>query len=155
MAAVIHIVKPQHVKVFGKYTAMQIQSYLESQMIPGITRVYAVLDTYIDASFKSQTLVKRDETAGRRKRVSSTIPLPKRTHQHQLLTTDAELVLSNIDLSNVSPCHHEEADTRMMLHLCHAVQQGHTNAYIRTVDSDDVVLATNLFGNMDLSELWI
>ena len=45
----------------------------------------------------------------------------------------------------------------MMLHVCHAVQQCHTKAYLRTVDSDVVVLAINLrvFGNMGLSELWI
>ena len=53
----------------------------------------------------------------------------------------------------MSPCH--EADTLVMLPLCHAAQQGHTKAYLRTVDSDNVVLAINLFGYMVLSELWI
>jgi len=43
----------------------------------------------------------------------------------------------------------------MMLHLRHAAKQGHTKAYLRTVDSDVVVLAINLFQELGLSELWI
>ena len=75
----------------------------------------------------------------------------------QLLTTKADFVLSNqpADLTAVSPCKQEEADTRMMLHLPHAAEQGHTKAYLRTVDSDMVVLAINLFHALGLSELWI
>ena len=71
MAAVIHIVKPLRVKVFGEYTYMQIGPYLESHMAPETTRVDAVWDTYIDASLKSHTRVKRGETTGQRKRISS------------------------------------------------------------------------------------
>ena len=54
----------------------------------------------------------------------------------------------------MSQCH-QEANTRMMLHLCHAAKQGRTKAYLRTVNCDVVVLAINLFGNMGLGELWI
>lgn len=59
-----------------------------------------------------------------------------------LITTKADLVLSNkaTDLTALSPCQQEEADTRMMLHLHHAAAQGHQKAYMRTVDSDVVVL---------------
>jgi len=56
--------------------------------------------------------------------------------RYHLLTTKAELVLSNqpTNLTTLSPCHQEEADTWMMLHLHHAAEQGHTKAYLRTVD---------------------
>ena len=76
--------------------------------------------------------------------------------QYLLLTTKANIVLSNkpTDLSDLSPCPQEEADTRMMLHLCHAADQGHTKAYLRTVDSDVVVLSI-FFHSLGLSELWI
>lgn len=44
----------------------------------------------------------------------------------------------------------------MMSHLHHAAQQGHTKAYLRTVDSDVVVvLAISLFQELGLFELWI
>jgi len=48
------------------------------------------------------------------------------------------------DLTALSPCK-QEADTRMMLHLRRDAQQGHAKAYLRTVDSDIVVLAVNVF----------
>ena len=41
------------------------------------------------------------------------------------------------------------------LHLHHAAEQGHTKAYLRTVDSDVVVLAINLCHDIGVSELWI
>ena len=76
---------------------------------------------------------------------------------YHLFTTKADLVLSNrpADLTGLSPCLQEEADTRIMLHLNHAAKQGHTNAYIRTVDTDVVVIAISFFIQMNLSELWI
>ena len=74
-----------------------------------------------------------------------------------LLTTQADIVLSNkaTDITALSPCQQEEADTRMMLHLRHAAMQGHTKAYVRTVDSDVVVLTISIFQELGLSELWV
>ena len=56
---------------------------------------------------------------------------------------------------NVSPCGHEEADTRLLLHAKHAAHDDHTNILIRTVDSDVVVLALFAFHSIDVSELWV
>ena len=74
-----------------------------------------------------------------------------------LLTTYLETVLSNkdIDLTTLQPCNHPEADTRIILHLAHASKHGHTAAYVRTVDSDVVVLAIRYFSTFGLSELWV
>ena len=76
---------------------------------------------------------------------------------YHLLTTKADIVLSNkaADITALSPCQQEEADTRMVLHLRHAAMQGHTKAYVRTVDSDVVVLTINFFHELGLSELWV
>ena len=76
---------------------------------------------------------------------------------YHLLTTKADIVLSNkaTDITAVSPCQQEEADTRMMLHLRHAAMQGHTKAYVRTDDSDVVVLTISIFHKLGLSELWV
>ena len=66
-------------------------------------------------------------------------------------------MLSNkaTDITALSPCQQEEADTRMMLHLRHAAMLGYTKAYDRTVDSDVVVLIINIFHELGLSELWV
>ena len=42
-----------------------------------------------------------------------------------------------------------------MLHLMHAVSQSYTDAYVRTVDGDVVVLAIAFFDQLRLSKLWI
>ena len=41
----------------------------------------------------------------------------------------------------LSPCTHEEADTRMFLHAADAVQQGDRKILLRTVDTDVLLLA--------------
>ena len=74
-----------------------------------------------------------------------------------LLTTKHESVLSNkpCDMSSVQPCNHSEADTRIFLHLAHAVHQGHKVAYVRTVGSDVVVLAVRFFRTLGLEQCWV
>ena len=74
---------------------------------------------------------------------------------YDMIKADIVLSIKPTDLSDLSPCQQEEADTRMMLHLRHAVDQGRTKAYLRTVDSDVVVLAIHFFHDLGLSELCI
>ena len=74
-----------------------------------------------------------------------------------LLIIRFDILLSNknCDLTTLQSCNHSEADTRILLHLAHAVKQGHTRAYVRTVDSDVVVLTIRFFENLSLSELCV
>ena len=65
----------------------------------------------------------------------------------QLVITDSESILSKPPLhesDSLSPCNHEEADSRMLLHANHAALCGHLNILIRTVDTDVVVLAVSV-----------
>ena len=68
-----------------------------------------------------------------------------------LVCTYRNEVISNppTDVSTVSPCDHEEADTRILLHVAAAVEEGHNAVTIRTVDSDVVVIATSLFPRLN------
>ena len=52
------------------------------------------------------------------------------------------------------PCTHQEADRRIFLHLSRAAQQRHSKPFIRTVDSDVVIVAIGHFGSHGLMELW-
>ena len=54
---------------------------------------------------------------------------------------------SNVDISDIAPCNHEEADTRILLHCKHAAQCEFESVAIRTVDTDIVVLAVSFFLN--------
>ena len=53
-------------------------------------------------------------------------------------------------------CNHEEADTRIFLHIDDITKQGHTSVMIKTVDTDVVVLAVALFNEIpNIQQLFI
>jgi len=49
-------------------------------------------------------------------------------------------------------CSHEEADTRLLLHACDEVLQGHVSILI--LDTDVIVIATSCFDHIGVSELF-
>lgn len=64
---------------------------------------------------------------------------------------------AGIDLNALAPCTHEEADTRVFLHVAAATLAGHHKVIFRSNDSDVVVLGITTFvtlGNK-IEELWI
>lgn len=65
----------------------------------------------------------------------------------QVITTRGQDVRCTIprETTSLSLCTHEEADTRMLLHVADAVQQGDQNIVLRTVDTDVLVLAVAVF----------
>ena len=67
-------------------------------------------------------------------------------------TSDSQSVA---DFDTIMPCNHQEADSRIFLHISHAAQHGRSKAFIRTVDSDVVIIAVGHFGSLGVMELWI
>ena len=63
--------------------------------------------------------------------------------------------LADADLSNVVPCSHEEADTRLFLHASDAVRKGYKKLSLRTVDTDTVILAISTYSEINPDELWL
>ena len=43
------------------------------------------------------------------------------------------------------PCSHEEADSRMCLHVKDALEKGARKKFVRTVDTDVIVILTDTF----------
>lgn len=71
-----------------------------------------------------------------------------------VVVTISDSAISNdqvLDLSGISPCDHEEADTRLLLHVQHAK----ADAIIKTVDTDVVVIAISCFNDLQIGRLWI
>ena len=54
-------------------------------------------------------------------------------------------------MSDILPCDHEEADTRLFLHVQHA----RSKAIIKTVDTDVVIIAICCFKDLRIERLWI
>ena len=100
----------------------------------------------------------------RRQRVTGSAPLPKNWHEvlrvdenkaelfhflslhiakieadeKELIATDGQEVVCTSDQENqsqLSPCCHEKADTRIYVHCAHAASKGHNRIMIKIVDT--------------------
>ncbi|MES9882214.1 MAG: hypothetical protein ABW185_15180 [Sedimenticola sp.] len=180
--AIVHMVRPTRAKTFDEYASIHFVPFIKSHLGGQVTRVDIVWDVYLEQSLKGQT--QRRRGTGTRTRVTGKTPIPKKdwnqflknadnkeelfdilskavTDIHdgdkQVISTNKDTVLTNhqIDVSALKPCNHQEADTRMLLHLKHAASQGHRKAFLKTVDSDVVVLAITNFNRLSLDELWV
>lgn len=159
--------------VFGPYIARQLQS---------VKQVDLVWDVYKEGSLKKATRERRG--TGQRRQVTMSTRIPTdwkgflRNDENkdelflllasyvvsmdipcdkELYTTAGESVLSSknrMDLTSLAPCTHEEADTRLMVHVLDASLCGHRRIMIRTNDTDVVVLAASIV-NIPAEELWV
>ena len=55
-----------------------------------------------------------------------------------------------MDMEGLAPCSHEEADSRVMVHVADAANK-YNSITARTVDSNVVVFAVNAFGDLTAS----
>ena len=69
-----------------------------------------------------------------------------------------ESVLSSTnrtDMTILTSCTREEADTRLLLHVLDASLPGHRRVVIRTNDTDVVALAVSVVSTIPVEELWV
>jgi len=176
-AAIVNMLRPGLAKTFSEYATQVFLPYITSQ--PG-SRVDVVWDEYFTDSLKAETRLKRGKGVRRRVEPSSAIPgnwqeflriddnkvelfsylatcLSDTDTDKQIISTHHTDVLCTQprNVSDIAPCSHEEADTRILLHLKDAVTQGYTKVTIRTVDTDVVVLAVTAAPLLNITELWI
>ena len=161
---------PQIRKQMNEYSALQVD---------------IVFDTYKDQSLKGSTRVKRGKGIRRKVLDKSVAPTnwrsflrldQNKTELFRYLSTtiiqhgnrgdvimicaydDTCISGSNeLDLSNLTPCNHEEANARVFLHLKDMTKQGHRKMVIRTVDTDVLVLAVSVYEQLqeEMEELWV
>ena len=63
-----------------------------------------------------------------------------------------------ICLDGLSPCNHEEADSRIFTHVLHAAKQNMKSVLIKSSDTDVIVVAVSFFARLQdvgLEKLWI
>jgi len=76
-----------------------------------------------------------------------------------LCVTCGQVVLSIASSSPMSNCNQEEADTRVVVHLLHALQHEAKTVHVRTVDTDVVVVITEQFYDLletqSLTDIWV
>ena len=85
-----------------------------------------------------------------------TTMLPCEANKCILSTSDTVVLSSSVDATPaISPCTHEEADTRLILHASDCARQGIDNIILHTVDTGVTVLAISNFSRLKISRLWI
>ncbi|KAK3910837.1 Protein dachsous [Frankliniella fusca] len=180
--ALVHMLPPGRVRTFQEYADKVFCAFIARECSPSVKRVDVVWDTYSDTSLKSAARDKRGH--GDRFQVNSTTSIPHSwpnflrdsNNKKQLFsllakslqslfipgvevysTTDSDVVCSSsaADLSFISPCNHEEADSRMILHVADASRKGLKTCMIRTSDSDVLVLAVAYAKQIESQTLWV
>jgi hypothetical protein len=181
-AVIVNILKPGASSTFKEYADKVFLPYL-SRQLRCVKRLDIVWDEYLPDSLKATARSQRG--IGVRRRVQPDTRLPGNweaflrndenktelfgylaeqsvtiecRQDQQVLSTSGKTVLCSRqadDLSSISPCNHEEADTRLLLHAADAVQKGLKKVMIRTVDTDVVVLAVAVCHQIEVEELWI
>ena len=143
-----------------------------------MNRLDVVWDECITDSLKAETRTRRGKGIRRRVEPSNTIPgnwqeflrindnkmFSFLASSAAIIATDKQVIstchtgvlcIQSRYVAGLAPCTHEEADTRILLHLEDAVKQGYNKVSIRTVDTDVVVLAVASAQRLNITELWI
>ena len=180
-AVLVQMMPPKNVKTFGEYSKEFAQTIYKEIERSQLTRVDVTFDRYLAESLKSETRERRG--SGSRVLVTAATPICRnwrmflRVNENkdelfQLLASDLEELKSTakfivatvndksicnreLNMENLSPSNHEEADTRIFLHVKNAAEMNHQEISIRTVDTDVVVIAVSLFHELNVDKLWI
>ena len=182
-AVLVNILRPSSCKTFSDYASDVFVPYINRELQQAC-RVDIVWDQYFDNSLKAHTRESRVSGPSRRRRVEPSTPVPKNWQQflrvitnkielfkllsnelmmvpipagQELVITDGEGVHCNTarNAVNISPCNHEEADSRIMLHITDAAERGFNKILVRTVDTDVVVLAVATVQELGMIEIWV
>ena len=150
------------------------------KQLQNVQRLDVVWDEYVHGSLKAYTRSTR--VKGSRRHVESSNAVPKnwieflrnddnKTELFSFLSlkitnleTEGQIIVTHHkdvlcsqprNTTGLAPSTHEDADTRMFLHISDAVNHGYGRVMVRTVDSDVLVLAIAAVQQLSIDELWI
>ena len=182
-AAVVHFLPTTNITTLNEYASGVFFPHIMNQLETS-ERADVVWDTYITSSIKESAREKRGK--GIRRKVAGQNKLPgnwpdflRDTKNKQELFTflseniastawpDGKQVFNTSGIRVVGtershsmlPCNHEEADTRIMIHLLDALEHGASTCLVRTVDTDVVVILIGKFHAMvakyPTADIWV
>ncbi|CAH3181917.1 unnamed protein product [Porites evermanni] len=130
----------------------ELTECLEANTTRRTERVDIVWDEYVENSLKATT--RSDRGAGVRRRVAANNQLPRNWKEFLRVDENKRELFKFLAESTSSL----QADTRMLLHIQDALQQGHKKILLRTVDTDVLVLAVAFLQQVTEGEhldLWV
>ena len=156
-AAVVHLLDPRTAQTFSYYTDTVTMPYIDIQLkLHETQRIDLVSrDTYIHDSLATSTRKRREreygggcsakrtsQTTGRRLSVFLINEVMKKSHAIWVYVSDKDSVLCSHQeavtdyIIIISPCNHEEAEMRVIIHVFDSSRKGSQTLLIRTVDTD-------------------
>ena len=168
-AAIVHLLPVSNVTNFDEYADRIFVPHIVKQL-ENCIRVDVVWDKYISSSIKESTREKRG--TGIRRKVAGKTKLPGKwpdflrdsNNKQELFTflsdkiaakhfpEGKEVIVTSGDTAIIRganrtmlQCDHEEADTRLVIHLQDSLNNGCTNCLVRTVDTDVVIILVGMF----------
>ena len=182
--AFVHMNTPKMSSTYGEYFGTELTKKIRD-LSDDVIRIELVFDVYRQISVKRETRdsqgsgyrisVRPDTPIAKGTRGSSDF-LKNDKNKTELFSMLADIITENIRdsqtdivatkgiivVSNkndhrdeIEPCTHEEADTRMLLHVNDIDKKGLKKIILMTVDTDVVIIALQVFYSLDVDELWI
>ena len=168
-AAVVHFLPTNGITTFDDYAnSVFIPCIIKN--LECSTRVDVVWDTYITSSLKESVRERRGKGIRRKVAGQNKVPSNWRQFLHdstnkqelfnflsnrvsstdfpdgkQIFITSGTTVISRGTTHCMQLCGHEEADTRILVHLEDALANGSTTCLVRTVDTDVIVIIIGKF----------
>ncbi|KAJ8368254.1 hypothetical protein SKAU_G00082820 [Synaphobranchus kaupii] len=183
-AVLVQMLRPRSAVTIGQYFTDVFAPYILSWFKTN-DRIDVVWDVYSKTSLKSGTREQRGTGARRRVTLTTKVPgnwasflrvdlnkqelfmelakslalmaLPQGKELYTNMLEDCLSSPDGLDTNLLAPCTHEEADTRIFLHVAAATRAGHRQLIVRSSDSDVVVLAVATCEALGqrIDELWI
>ena len=174
----MNVHQPRTSKNFGEHYEREINQNI-SYTLGHASRVDLLFDVYRDIATKGATRggrgkgvrisVRNDTPIGKfedlmrvgdnKKELFNMIAdtIPSIQSNTLLIATKNEHVVSNKDInsSRLEMCNHEEADSRMFIHVYDGSINGYEKIKVVTVDTDVIVIAIGIYHNLSVSELWV
>ena len=182
-AVIVQMLVPKQVNTFDEYFENIFKPYILKQL-QTVVRLDVIWDVYRQDSLKGATRENSGTGIRRRVKLTTHIPgnwqsfLRVNENKTELFHLLAEQVTSikmdgkeiyctledqvlsspnftQDDKVRIEPCTHEEADTRIMLHVADAAEHGFKKIMVRTVDTDVVVILISHIQDILAQEVWI
>ena len=181
-SAFVNSVPPQTTKSFHEYAQVDVIPKIQ-RLSSKYSRTDIVFDIYKKSSLKAGTRKKRGK--GIRRRVKKCNKTPRNwssfmrdsnnktelfsfladeiaasTMENPVTVTKGEIVVSSheIPLGDITPCSHEEADSRIFVHAKNLAEQGFESIIVKANDTDVVAIAVSVMTSLEemgLHNLWI
>ena len=166
--ALVNLPPTANIKIFNEYAASVFLSYLIKQL-ERCVRLEIVWDTYLRTASKNQqekSGAKHSEENswknmvptnwngflrdGKNKQelfefLSNKIAAFKYPESKEVFVTQRQSVMTNERTLEMPSCNHEEADTRLIVHIVNALTNGQSTCLVRTVDTDVVIILVGKF----------